>query len=33
MMFGYACRDTDNYMPLPLEVSHLLRGFAAISNT
>ena len=24
MMFGYACRDTDNYMPLPLEISHLL---------
>ena len=24
MMFGYANRDTDNFMPLPLEVSHLL---------
>ena len=24
MMFGYANRDTDNYMPLPLELSHLL---------
>ena len=24
MMFVYACRDTDNYMQLPLELSHLL---------
>ncbi len=24
MMFGYACKDTDNYMPLSLELSHLL---------
>lgn len=24
MMFGYANRDTDNFMPLPLELSHLL---------
>mgnify|MGYP005710508601 FL=1 len=24
MMFGYASRETDNYMPLPLEISHLL---------
>jgi S-adenosylmethionine synthetase len=24
MMFGYANRETDNYMPLPLELAHLL---------
>jgi S-adenosylmethionine synthetase len=31
MMFGYACRDTDHYMPLPLEISHLiLKELAAI---
>lgn len=24
MMFGYACRETDNYMPLSLELAHLL---------
>src|SRR6186713_1412355 len=24
MMFGYACSETDNYMPLPLEIANLL---------
>ena len=24
MMFGYSCRETDNYMPLSLEIAHLL---------
>jgi S-adenosylmethionine synthetase len=24
MMFGYACKETDNYMPLSLDIAHLL---------
>ncbi len=24
MMFGYACNETDNYMPLALEIAHLM---------
>lgn len=31
MMFGYATNETDNYMPLPLEIAHLLlRELASI---
>jgi S-adenosylmethionine synthetase len=31
MMFGYACKETDNYMPLALELAHtLLKELAAI---
>ncbi len=31
MMFGYATRETDNFMPLPLELAHtLLRELSAI---
>ena len=33
MMFGYACRDTEDYMPLPLYLSHLtLRLLADIRH-
>ncbi len=24
MMFGYACKEMDNYMPMPIELAHLL---------
>jgi len=31
MMFGYACKDMDNFMPLPIELAHiLLQELAAI---
>jgi len=30
MMFGYACREMDNYMPLTIELAHrLLQELAA----
>ncbi len=33
MMFGYACRETDNYMPLALEIANLLlKELAAIRH-
>ena len=33
MMFGYACREMDNYMPLTIELAHmLLRELAAIRH-
>lgn len=34
MMFGYACSETDNYMPLPLELAHaFLKELAKIRKT
>ncbi|MCD7709843.1 MAG: methionine adenosyltransferase [Porphyromonadaceae bacterium] len=31
IIFGYACNETDNYMPLPLDLAHLLlRELAAV---
>ena len=30
MMFGYACNETENYMPLSLELAHLLLNELAI---
>ncbi len=34
MMFGYATNETENYMPLPLQISHLLlEELAAIRHT
>ena len=31
MMFGYACREMDNYMPMSIELAHrLLQELAAV---
>jgi S-adenosylmethionine synthetase len=33
MMFGYACKEMDNYMPMPIELAHvLLQELAAIRH-